>query len=507
VRREALLALVACAGIAAGLIAQNAIAPGVFHDDGQYVILARSIAEHGTYRFDNLPGAPPGLHYPPGFPLFLSLLWQVAPGNIQVFRFGNALLLGAAAVAVFACARSVFGLRDRAAALVAVGVVFSAPFVWFNSMLISETLFVVVLCTAVAVAVRYRDAGNAAQAGIGALAGAVALVRSLGDPLGVVLVGDRLLRRRWRDAAMLLAGWLIVLAPWKLWLRANADAMPAPLAGAYGEYGAWWMAAIDANGPAIVRETIAKNVGQIPVALSVLGWGDVPALNWFAGLLVAAVAVVGAARVWDSARVVVGYALLYTVAVFLWPFDPDRFLLVLLPFVACAFAVGAREVVRHVRVRGIGLRLGAGALALFLVAGAARTWTTAVRTQPWERGLGERGAAGLAAAALVVPLPADARIASDYDELVHLATGRVLVPARGLTATEYTRPPSDSAAAEQLRAVVETFDITHVVVADVPTLRAVQWLGAHGVPLHPIASDSARAVVFARSPLPPPAGQ
>ncbi|HEX7122734.1 MAG TPA: hypothetical protein VF178_10230, partial [Gemmatimonadaceae bacterium] len=52
---------------------------GVFQDDGIYTILGKSLALGEGYRYLNLPGAPPATHYPPGYPLFLALLWRLAP--------------------------------------------------------------------------------------------------------------------------------------------------------------------------------------------------------------------------------------------------------------------------------------------------------------------------------------------------------------------------------------------------------------------------------------------
>src|SRR6185436_5232839 len=84
------------------------------------------------------------------------------------------------------------------------------------------------------------------QLAVGAMAGATALVRSLADPLGVILVGARVAQRRWRDAALVAASWAVCVVPWKLWLRAHAHDMPASVAGAYGEYSSWWRTALDA---------------------------------------------------------------------------------------------------------------------------------------------------------------------------------------------------------------------------------------------------------------------
>ncbi|HKS06892.1 MAG TPA: hypothetical protein VJR92_11300 [Gemmatimonadaceae bacterium] len=498
--------IVAIVGAAVGLFVQNTTPVGVFHDDGQYIILARSIAEQGTYRFDNLPGAPPGLHYPPGFPLFLAMMWKLAPGDIGAFRMANGLLLGAAAVAIFACARAVFGLSKRTAAVVAVAVAASAPLVWLNSMLLSETLFIAALCATLAIEAHGRDRGTWWHAGAGAAAAGAALVRSIGDPLGVIFIGERLLRRKWRDAAMLAGGWLAVLAPWKLWLRAHSADMPASFAGAYGDYGAWWISAMREHGTPFLRDVVQENASQLPITLSVLQWGEVPVMRWIVPAIFIAIAIVGAVRA-QRARVALTFTGVYLAIVFIWPFAPDRFLMVLAPIVVGAFAVGAGVVANAVVLRGRAYVWTAGVVAVILGAPLLRMYDLGLRAQTWQRGLSERSEAGRAAARLVRVLPPNARIATDYDELVHIETGRMLMPARGLTAAEYVRPPSDSLAGERLRELVVSQGVTHIVVADVPTLRAVGWLSTHGVPMRPIVSDSAGAVVYVRVPVNPPGAQ
>lgn len=494
--------LVVLAGVVVGVIVQNAIPIGVFHDDGQYLILARSIAEHGTYRFDNLPGAPPGLHYPPGFPAFLALVWLVAPGNVQAFKLANAVLLGVAALSIYGFSRRVFALERVPAAAVAVVIILSAPFIWLNSLLVSETLFVAALYGVLALAFAQRDASPRWQTAIGAAAGGVALIRSLADPLGILFALERAWRRRWRDAALIAGGWIVVVAPWKLWLHAHAQGVPQPLVGAYGEYGAWWRAAVDAHGAAFVWATAKENLAQLPLMLAVLGWGSVPVLQWLCAAMVAALAAYGAWRARDAAAVALAYAVLYVAIVLVWPFEPDRFLWMLAPVAAAAVAATAVTLTRVARDAGGARRWVFGAAGLVVLAGLAATTSNALRTRPWERGLGERGDKGKAAARLASALPPAARIATDFDEIVHLQTGRTAVPALGLTASEYVYPRSAAEMAARLDSVVTTFGITHVIVADVPTLDAMKWLIAHGRPFAPIASDSGGAVLFARAATP-----
>src|SRR3954462_9702336 len=83
---------------------------GVFHDDGVYAILAKSLATGQGYRYLHLPGAPVATHYPPGYPLLLSLLWRLSPAfpeNVGVLSLANAVFLAVTAWGTWWFARRV----------------------------------------------------------------------------------------------------------------------------------------------------------------------------------------------------------------------------------------------------------------------------------------------------------------------------------------------------------------------------------------------------------------
>ena len=65
----AALALVICSFY---LLALTAPAAGMFHDDGVYLVTAKSLAEGRGYRLLSMPGEPPQTKYPVLFPFSLS---------------------------------------------------------------------------------------------------------------------------------------------------------------------------------------------------------------------------------------------------------------------------------------------------------------------------------------------------------------------------------------------------------------------------------------------------
>ena len=187
---------------AIALAAITAVPVGVFWDDGVYLIGAKSLATGAGYRFLHLPGAPPAVHFPPGWPAVLAVVWRLGPafpGNVVLLKLVNPLLL--AAGAALACWYGVNRLRVPPLVAAAAAVVFAAalPVMVMAGVLFSEPLFFVVLLIALALADRAADRGGwrpALEAGVAA--GILALVRSAGLTLLPALVIALLLARRRR---------------------------------------------------------------------------------------------------------------------------------------------------------------------------------------------------------------------------------------------------------------------------------------------------------------------
>src|SRR5687767_12816728 len=74
----AALALGVVLAVAAGFRVHPEVC-GQCHDDALYVLTAKALAEGDGYRLTNLPGEPPQTKYPPLYPLFLAVLWEIGP--------------------------------------------------------------------------------------------------------------------------------------------------------------------------------------------------------------------------------------------------------------------------------------------------------------------------------------------------------------------------------------------------------------------------------------------
>jgi hypothetical protein len=498
--RRAAMATAAIA-LLLGLFAMNALPVGFFQDDGHYLILARALAHGDGYRYMNLPGAPAAAHFPPGYPLLLAPIWWMAPSfpaNVVYFKLVNVVLLPVVALAIRALGRRSGGLGPIAASVVAIASVASVPVLFLNGLLFSETAFMAALFGLLPVVDRSLEANSRPSPrlllSLGLATGALALLRTVGIallPAALVMLG---LRRRWRDAALLLAGALIVLVPWQLWASAHARAVPDAVAGAYGAYGPWLGDAWRTGGVAFVREVIAVNLRGLLIPLTLFGLSG---SHWLvqatAIVVLVALAGVGARRLWPRASATLLLLIPYGALLLVWPFPPDRFLWPLWPIVLIAVAAGAGHVSsgdRSTSIRHIG-RATTAALSLLFVVWHVRTWPTRM----WESGEQANAHMGVSAAKVAAALPRDGLVASDQDAMVHLYAGRPAVPLLALTAVQHVRERTDAEVAAQMQSVLDAYHPRWVLVAERESLRAAHQLVQRGR-LKLVAADTSGVIVY-----------
>lgn len=422
------------AGLAAAGIVGTQLVPalvGVFFDDGLYLGLAKSLAEGQGYRHLHLPGAPHAVHYPWGYPAFLALLWRMwpsFPANVVLFKAANAVLVGA-----FVAVTAAHLGRRLGARRLLTGVVLAAalwvPLVAVATVLFAEPLFLVLAALAILAADGARAvhgrSGLWLAATAGALAGASALTRSVGVAV-IAGVALGLWRHRAR-AALAAAIGLGALVPWMVWVARYRAGIDPALAANYGTYGTFlaqgWDGTVLLGGlAALARPLGAVMLPPLP------GWVRVPALALVAGLLVWGVACL-VRRVSPLGWTLVAYLALVAT----WPYGPDRFLWVILPWLAVAGVAGGADLLARLPEltppRRAAVRAAVALAAALVVAGYsvgqvrgyARGWTTST-----QRGI----------AATMEPIVAWARegtettavIAVEAEPLVWLYTGRRAVP-------------------------------------------------------------------------------
>ena len=465
--------VVAAIALAIAVLAIPTWPVGVFQDDGIYVVLGKALASGEGYRYLNLPGAPYATHYPPAYPLFLALLWKLAPEfpqNVSVFTFANAGFLALAAYATYRFANGRLRISALGSALVALAGTVSIPAIIFGVFVLSEPMFMALVILVLIVAERAADRGDWRDAILAGFAGgALAMVRTTGmfvlPALAIVLVG----RRRFLAAAATLIAGAVFIVPWNLWVDANATAVAPVLVGKYGPYNTWLTDAIRAHGFPWVWDVIVRNVRALYGMAWVMVTGG-PAspkiLHIPAVVAVTTVLAIGTVRLRRRAPVTAWYLAAYLALVIIWPFEPTRFVWALLPIFAAIFALGVGGVVdQHpvVPLARVG-RVLALAASVLLVAGFALYNVTGVR-QGW------RDSVPRVTAQRATPVvewvrantkPTDI-IAMEDDPLVYLYTGRRGVPVGTFTPEEYLEEQTYAFATDQLRTIIARYKPTYVI--------------------------------------------
>jgi hypothetical protein len=450
---------------ALALLAITAVPVGVFWDDGVYLIGAKSLATGEGYRFLHLPGAPPAVHYPPGWPALLALVWRLSPSfpaNVPLLKLVNPLLLGVCATLVCAYGARRFALPPLVAAVVAVVFTAALPLMVIAGVLFSEPFFFVLLMIALALADRAVDEGgwrNALAAGLAA--GGSVLVRSAGLPLVPALVIALLIARRRLEAAVAAAGAVAVILPWQVWAATHLHSLAPPLRGSYGPYLDWALALYRERGPgfAVVmgRVNLLGMMRSLGIALFPFGPREIRPLLV---TLVLVVAAIGALRARKRATTALLFLLFYFAVVFLWPYAPDRYLWAVWPLTGMVLASGAVEcwrigaapgAVRSVRATSaFACTIGVFAIAGhagYSVRGAARHW--------WDSAARANADALLPVAAWINDnTRPDDVIATDGEPFIYLHTGRTVVPVHIASADEYVAGTPLEQAAADLRALI-----------------------------------------------------
>lgn len=226
---------------------------GLFHDDGVYAVVAKSLFEGSGYRLVSLPGEPPQTKYPFLYSYLLSWLWSFGgdfPVNIGLLKGFNAALLAAlffAAVGFYR--RSVSEGRIGA---VCFGILLCTNPVTFTltDYVLSDLLAVFFAVAALALCARDLNGGRSWRSWLplGLAAGLACLTRSAAIPLVFAGAVHGFFNRGFRAAAFFIGTVLFLIAPWLFWVALTPRAHTGSLFDYYSAYdfaasGAAWSAA------------------------------------------------------------------------------------------------------------------------------------------------------------------------------------------------------------------------------------------------------------------------
>jgi hypothetical protein len=477
---------------------------GVFQDDAIYVVLAKALASGEGFRMINMPGAPHGTHFPPGYPLVLAVLWKLFPSfpdNIVVFKFLNAGFLAGTAVGTYRFGRLRLGLEPLGAATAATVGTISVVVLMITGVVLSEPLYMLLVIPTLLLAERAAEDGSPrTAAGAGALIGVLALVRTVGTFLVPAALLVLLVRRRWRSAAILLCSALVFIVPWQLWISAYQGEMPGPFVGKYGAYGPWLAEGYRVGGLPFAWAVLGKNANEL---FGFLGYIALPVAPVWPRLLslgtVIGLAATGAASARRRIPITIAFLLCYGAIILVWPFEPTRFALVWWPVLAGLCAAGVRHVwswrptplpLRAIRLAGL-------AATLVVVVGYAAYNARGVRQKWWANLQSDAGVTAKPIAEWVgrATTPNDVLI-TDHDLIVYLYTGRRAVPTATFTALGRITPLTAAQDAEILRGMVAQLGPRWYIASSQQGIDAAAILAAQHPPLLRYAGSIATAKVY-----------
>ncbi len=426
-----------------GLVIWEPFPPGIWHDDGVYVMLGRSLARGEGLRYLGVQGAPLAPKFPPVYPLLLAGVWRVFPSfpeNVPLLSGVNLLLLAAAAGIFVAYVRDVVGLGGRWAVTAAI-LAWASPELWRLGLVpLSEPSFLFFLLLALWAAGRAEVSPGWRPVLVFLLAAGVAIhARTLGLAVFLGASVAMAARSRRRAGLGILAGLVAVSLPWLLWTTKAAETIPAPLRDTLGPYGSWWIHQVSAE-PVLFLRFLVGNARALSLELLALVLPGVHGgLRWLGVLLVAPLVfgVREIARRTLTLPLTVAFSLGILWA---WPFQDIRLVAPFGPFVILACLVGFRELLRagaesrrwsqpllvRAGARTV-LTAGAGGwVALLLVVSGARL-VTGWPAEPYRT---RSEALVKAVEAVNGKTPTDAVVgAPELWSGIHLFTGRTVVPS------------------------------------------------------------------------------
>lgn len=466
-----------------GLSTMTSEIVGIFFDDAVYLLVGKAIAAGEGLVYPHLPGTPAAIHYPPVFPLLLSLIWRVAPefpANVVWFKLLNPVLVAGAAAGAVRVATQLFGVRPLLAFGVVVAATASVPVHVLTSVVLSEPLFLLLLFPALLATERARTVGGSWVVLAALAAAALVLTRTIG---GVVVIATVLVlaqERRWRVASIYTAVVALALLPWQLFVWRHAPDFVPELRGSFGPYLEWIIEGYRQGGVALLSEVVTKNavdawfsVGVMvspfargaprevltALAVAVIGWGLLAGVRRAASQT-AALALAG-----------------YLAFVLIWPYQIERFVWGIWPLILLVAYDGARDL--HARSRAAQrprLTLAVAVGAAFLVGGH-----TAYNVRGFALGWESSASRGMAARLLPIVqyVNSDPRlkgkiISTEASPLVALYSGEIVVPAEILAVRDHVAEKSRAERAAIIGAIDRRFrPDAYVLMSNGPYLPAL----------------------------------
>ena len=336
--------VVAAAVLVTHFAVMNTVVVGIFHDDGIYTVLAKSLADGTGYRLVSLPSSPVQLKYPVLYSGVLAILWWLLPSfpeNVALFKAFNVIALFVGLLLSYRFLR-LNTTPSRIDAVTYVLLIGACPLVFSLTRLpLSDTLFFALTVGAVAFQGVRGTAGTIALATVAA---AAYLTRTVGIALIVAFVIWFVLHRSYRSLLIFLGVTGALISPWWYWQHVQRNEGVASILLEY--YVAYKpeshaSAVVWSDGSQAV-ELVWANLRYAVESLDAAFFlGAVPGLRLVACLLL----LVG---IYQSLREGIGvhhlWLPLYVLIVVGWPWHPGRFMMPVIPVALLFLVRGAQAV-------------------------------------------------------------------------------------------------------------------------------------------------------------------
>lgn len=192
---------------------------GFYHDDGVYLVTARSLFTGHGYMVDSLPHPVLQTKYPPLFPVLLGLFTLVSQSPLWLKLLPLACATGWLYL-TFKLLRHLGATLNAAIFLVLITAA-SPQVIFLNTNLMSEPLFALLLTACL---YTLATGGNPFLAGL--FAGLATITRIAGVPLIAAGVLTLLFQRRLKDSVQFMIAATLLAAPWFGWAASHTNMEP-----------------------------------------------------------------------------------------------------------------------------------------------------------------------------------------------------------------------------------------------------------------------------------------
>lgn len=305
---------------------------GLFHDDGIYAVVGKSLAEGNGYRIISLPGTPPQTKYPFLYSYLLSWIWTFDgnfPDNIIFLKALNVAILVALFFGGVIYYRNNFANARVAALLFSLllctnPVIFTlTDYVLSDLLMVFFALVALILCSSDSKSIGSRSNWP----GLALAVGLACLTRSAAIPLVIGGVIRSVFERRFRETFYFVGAVLLVVAPWLLWVAFT----PRPESGSLFDYYSGYDFAGAGGGWSLDRQwtVVAGNARYLVDSIDLIYL--LPLLPGVAPVVILLTAIGAFHSIRRDQLFMWSFFLSSLALLLIWPFHPSRYSTPLIP--------------------------------------------------------------------------------------------------------------------------------------------------------------------------------